>query len=138
MKLILRLCLFMLVFNTVNVSAAPNEEGYIWTNVKIGGGGFVTGIITTPSQENLIYVRTDVGGAYRWNETTQGWVPLLDWNSINQTGYQGVESIAIDPSSPNKVYMLAGTDYWNNGLTAILKSDDYGDSFSIVNVTGQF
>ncbi len=115
-----------------------NEAGYIWTNVKMGGGGFVTGIITTPAQKDLIYARTDVGGAYRWNEATQGWIPLLDWNNINQTSYQGVEAIAIDPSAPNKVYMLVGTSYWNNGITAILRSDDYGDNFTIADVSGQF
>ncbi len=118
-----------------NVAAS---ETYTWGNVKMGGGGFVTGIITSAAEQNLIYARTDVGGAYRWDEDGQRWIPLLDWTSRYQTSYQGVESIAIDPGAPNKVYMLVGTDYWNGGISAVLRSDDYGNSFSITNVTSQF
>jgi xyloglucan-specific exo-beta-1,4-glucanase len=114
------------------------SETYTWGNVKIGGGGFVTGIIMSASKQNLIYARTDVGGAYRWDEDGQRWISLLDWTSRAQTSYQGVESIAIDPGSPNKVYMLVGTDYWNGGISAVLRSDDYGNTFSITNVTSQF
>jgi xyloglucan-specific exo-beta-1,4-glucanase len=107
-------------------------------NVTMGGGGYVTGVITCPSRQNLIYARTDVGGAYRWDEPTQSWIPLLDWNSQNQTSYQGVESMAIDPSAPNKLYILAGTAYWNSGITAILCSTNYGTNFTITDVTSKF
>jgi xyloglucan-specific exo-beta-1,4-glucanase len=134
----LHVVLFMLALCIVENTFGQNEAGYTWGNVKIGGGGFVTGIITTPSERNLIYARTDVGGAYRWHEDTQRWIPLLDWNSIGQTSYQGVESLAIDPSSPNRVYMSVGTDYWNNGISAILRSEDYGETFEISNVTSLF
>lgn len=104
----------------------------------MGGGGYVTGIITCPTQTNLIYCKTDVGGAYRWDETNQSWIPLLDWNSQSETTYQGVESLAIDPQSPAKLYILAGTSYWNSGTTAILRSTDYGNTFAITDVTAKF
>jgi hypothetical protein len=107
-------------------------------NVTMGGGGYVTGIITCPSQQNLIYAKTDVGGAYRWEEATQSWIPLLDWNSQDETTYQGVESVAIDPQSPGKLYILAGTSYWNGGKTAILRSSDYGNTFAVTDVTAKF
>ena len=107
-------------------------------NVTMGGGGYVTGIISCPTQTNLFYCKTDVGGAYRWEETSQSWIPLLDWCSQNQTSYQGVESLAIDPSAPATLYILAGTSYWNSGTTAILRSTDYGATFSISDVTSKF
>ncbi len=107
-------------------------------NVTMGGGGYVTGIITCPTQTNLIYCKTDVGGAYRWDEPSQTWIALLDWCSQNQTTYQGVESLAIDPQTPAKVYILAGTSYWNGGATAILRSSDYGNTFAITDVTAKF
>jgi xyloglucan-specific exo-beta-1,4-glucanase len=109
-----------------------------WGNVAIGGGGFVTGIITSKTEQNLMYARTDVGGAYRWNAATSKWISLLDWNSMNETSYQGVEAIALDPQASNKVYMLVGTSYWNDGKTAILRSSDYGNTFSITDVTAKF
>jgi xyloglucan-specific exo-beta-1,4-glucanase len=113
-------------------------ETYTWQNVAMGGGGFVSGIITSKTEQNLMYARTDVGGAYRWDAVNSRWIPLLDWTSENELGYQGVESIAIDPVEPNKVYMLVGTSYFNNGKTAILRSSDYGNSFAVTEVTNQF
>ena len=46
-------------------------QGYTWRNVEIVGGGFVPGIIFNPTERDLIYARTDIGGAYRWNQATQ-------------------------------------------------------------------
>ncbi len=133
MKTRLLLILF-LSFGTWKLSA----QTYAWDNVAIGGGGFVTGVITSKTEANLMYARTDVGGAYRWNAATSKWISLLDWCSTNETGYQGVEALAIDPQASNKVYMLVGTSYFNSGKTAILRSSDYGNTFSITNVTAQF
>ena len=77
----------------------PVAKALTFGNVVMGGGGYVTGIIACPAQTNLFYCKTDVGGAYRWDEPTQSWIPLLDWNSQNETTYQGVESMAVDPQS---------------------------------------
>jgi photosystem II stability/assembly factor-like uncharacterized protein len=62
----------------------------------------------------------------------------MDWVSDKDTGLLGIESLAIDPSSPNKLYMSAGIAYLNGGASAILKSDDYGQTFKRVDVTSQF
>lgn len=113
-------------------------ENYSWNSVAIGGGGFVSGITTSKTEPGLLYARTDVGGAYRWDDVNGKWVPLMDWVSENELGFLGVESIAIDPVEANKVYMLVGTSYFNAGKTAILRSDDYGETFSITEVTSQF
>ena len=77
-------------------------EPYVWHNVVIGGGGFVTGIITHPRQKGLMYARTDVGGAYRWDDSAQRWIPLTD--GTGDVDFTGVESLAVDPSDPNCVY----------------------------------
>ena len=45
------------------VSAEENiESTYDWGTLKIGGGGFVSAIVT--GQKNM-FARTDVGGAYK-------------------------------------------------------------------------
>jgi xyloglucan-specific exo-beta-1,4-glucanase len=119
-------------------TASANASGYCWQTVAIGGGGFVSGIVASEREPNLLYARTDVGGAYRWNEPTESWIPLNDWVSEDEVGLLGVESLALDPNAPNRVYMLAGINYFNNGKTAVLSSDDYGASFSVHDVTAQF
>jgi xyloglucan-specific exo-beta-1,4-glucanase len=113
-------------------------QTYNWGNVAMGGGGFVSAIVTNKTERNLVYARTDVGGAYRWDNATGSWIPLLDWASTGETGYLGVESLATDPQAPQNVYMLVGTSYFNSGKTAILRSSDYGKTFSITDVTSQF
>lgn len=107
-------------------------------NVAIGGGGFVTGIIPSTVEKGLMYARTDVGGAYRRDSLSDKWIPLLDWVSTSQTGYMGVEAIALDPNNADNVFMLVGTSYFNSGTTAILRSFDRGNTFAITNVTSQF
>jgi photosystem II stability/assembly factor-like uncharacterized protein len=123
-------------------SASPRPSvqsaAYLWGNVAIGGGGFVSGIIPSDTQPGLMYARTDVGGAYRWEAAQQRWIPLLDWVSEDERGYMGVESLALDPKDSNRVYMLVGTSYFNNGKTAVLRSRDRGATFAIADVTAQF
>ena len=117
------------------LKAQPNAAGYDWKSVKIGGGGFVTGIITSAQKKNLIYARTDVGGAYRWIEASKSWKPLTDWASKAEWTFLGVESIAIDPSAPNKVYLSAGL--YSNTPHSILRSSDYGETFQRSDVSFQ-
>ncbi len=104
----------------------------------MGGGGYVSGLLAHPAVKNLFYARTDVGGAYRWEEAGQRWTPLLDWTSEFQTSYQGVESMAIDPRSSDSLYLTVGTSYWNGGKTAVLRSHDRGQTWSITDVTAKF
>ena len=117
---------------------AQTASEYKWGNLAIGGGGFVSAIIPSYSEQSLLYARTDVGGAYRWDASNQKWIPLLDWVSADETGYLGVESLAIDEKIPGRVYMLVGISYFNGGKTAILRSDDYGNTFTVIPVTSQF
>ena len=115
-------------------TAAPYE----WNNVAIGGGGFVSGLITSKTEPGLTYARTDVGGAYRWDKRAARWIPLTDWVSDRETGLLGVETLALDPNAPSKVYMLAGIAYQQGGNSAFFKSNDYGRTFKKVDVTAQF
>lgn len=108
---------------------------YNWKNVEISGGGFVTGIVFHPAEKDLCYCRTDMGGAYRRNPSTLKWEPLLDWLSYEDANLMGVESIALDPSDPDRLYLACGT-YTNasspNG--AILRSDNRGETFQRTDV----
>ncbi|MFP5039356.1 WD40/YVTN/BNR-like repeat-containing protein [Parasediminibacterium sp. JCM 36343] len=133
-NLFLNIVLFCLLTPVFNAKA----QTYQWGNVAMGGGGFVSGLITSKYERGLMYARTDVGGAYRWDTLTSSWKPLLDWVSTSQLGFMGVESIAIDPNATNRLYMLVGTSYFNSGKTAILTSTDRGNTFTIVDVSSQF
>ena len=124
----------VLFWALATLAAASYAEPYVWGNVRFEGGGFVSAVLPHPAVENLVYARTDVGGVYRWNATTSRWIPLMDFLSENDKGLYGAESFAIDPQNPAKLYVLAGTGYNSNGLTAIFRSDDYGDTFDTTHV----
>jgi photosystem II stability/assembly factor-like uncharacterized protein len=105
----------------------PESEPYVWRNVEIVGGGFISGIVFSPKQPNLIYARTDIGGAYRWNPSARRWMPLTDWVGQPESNLLGIESLAPDPSDARRVYAAAGTytqSWAGNG--AILRSSDQG------------
>ncbi len=107
---------------------------YAWKNVAIKGGGFVSGIITSPALRGLVFARTDVGGAYRFDPTNQRWTPLTDWVGNRNAGLAGIESIAVDPVDPNRVYVAAG-QYLAAGNGAILSSTDMGRTWTQNNIS---
>lgn len=119
-------------------AGAQTSTQYQWDSVAIGGGGFVSALVMSKTQQNLFYARTDVGGAYRWDNSAQRWVSLMDWVSEDETGLLGVESIALDPKDSAKLYMVAGISYFNNGKTVVLRSSNYGQTFAMTEVTSQF
>jgi hypothetical protein len=107
---------------------------YAWKNVAIKGGGFVSGIIMSPALAGLAFVRTDVGGAYRFDPTNQRWTPVTDWVGNRNAGLMGIESIAPDPVDPNKVYIAAG-QYLTAGYGTILSSTDMGQTWTQNNIS---
>jgi hypothetical protein len=117
---------------------AQNAAGYTWNPLPIGGGGFVTGIFPAKTQQGVVYARTDVGGAYRWDNTNSTWVPLMDWISQDDMGLMGIDSMAVDPKNAANIVMLAGITYFSNGKTAIMRSTNYGASWTVTDVTAQF
>ncbi len=126
--------------NVDTSSAVDVTGGFIntdWTygQVAIGGGGFVTGVFSTP-EKDVWYARTDVGGAYyRTPETNGKWASMNYWVSADDRGLLGVDGLAFDPQAPNKVYMILGTEYFSDGKTVIAISEDYGKSIKTVDVT---
>ena len=117
---------------------APVRAGYVWDSVAIGGGGFVTAVLPSRSEPGVTYARTDVGGAYRWDAKDKRWVALMDWVAEDQTGFLGIDALAIDPRDAGRIYLLAGISYLNGGRTAILRSHDYGKSLTTVDVSSLF
>lgn len=110
------------------------QQQYSWKSVQIRGGGFVDGLIYHPAEKDLLYCRTDMGGAYKWNVELNQWEPLMDWVAYKDNNLMGVESIALDPSDPNRLYMACGTYTSSTGPNAILVSGDRGATFERVDV----
>jgi photosystem II stability/assembly factor-like uncharacterized protein len=121
--------------STLWVRASLTKTAYTWQPIKIIDGGDMPSIVTHPSTQGLMYIRANIGGAYRWDSATQLWVPITDWITGADWSLSGVESIAVDPTDANRVYLVAGMYIlWSPTNAAILISSDRGNSFQRVNL----
>ena len=118
---------------------ATHPQTYNWKSVQIVGGGFVDGVIFHPTVPGVRYARTDMGGAYRWDEAAHEWKPILDWVPYKDLNLMGVESIAVDPNDAKRVYLACGT-YTNERTSngAVLRSADGGSTFERTDVPFKF
>lgn len=112
---------------------APAASGpYAWKSVPFGAGGFIDGFVFHPRERGLLYARTDIGGAYRFEPATQSWVPLLDHLSKADGDLMGVLSLAVDPNDADRLYLACGLylgDWRRNG--ALLASTDRGATWQV-------
>ena len=121
--------------NTIPANAAESiEDSMDWGTVKIGGGGFVSGIVTGQKE---MYARTDVGGAYKYNYETESWEQLLSFITDADRGYLSVDAMAIDPTDDNTVYFLCGCAYFSDERTVIFKTTDGGKTFTKIDVSSE-
>ena len=88
---------------------AAQNPTFAWKSVNVQGMGYVTGMVVNPLPPNDIYIRTDVGGAYRYDRAAARWLPLMDRFGTADSAF-GVESIAVSPNDPNTVYAAVASN----------------------------
>lgn len=124
-KLILQFSIFFLAIFFYSESPAQGT----WQTLKTGAGGWLTGMDIHPSGDP-IFVRSDVGSAYRWNATTEDWQNIVTADNLPPTDiywntFSGVLSIVSAPSD-NQIAYLAYFD-------GIYKSNDKGNTWTRTN-----
>ncbi len=115
-----------------DANAADLTANMKWEAVKIGGAGFVSGIVTGQKE---MYLRTDVGGAYKYNYEINEWEQIFAFINEADRGYLSVKGIAIDPTDDNTAYFLCGCAYFSDARTVIFKTTDGGKTFTKSDVT---
>ncbi len=113
-------------------NAEDLSDSMEWGMLNIGGGGFISGIVTG---KNVMYARTDVGGAYKYNFSTQRWEQLMSFITEQDKGYLSVDAVCVDPTDDNTVYMLCGCGYFSDARTAVFKTTDGGKTWTEHEVT---
>jgi xyloglucan-specific exo-beta-1,4-glucanase len=120
--------LFCLACSSIAVHAQQTAEtSYVWRNARVGGGGFSPGLVFSRAERDLAYLRTDIGGLYRWDKQLNRWIALQD--HMPQSNYFGIESVAPDPRDANVVYAAAGM--YRREPAAIIRSADRGATWEI-------
>ena len=117
------------------------EEGSVrWHRLPMGAGGLVTGLaVAAADSETVVYARTDVGGAYRWDAEHSEWEQLLRPSRLRNErlgpGDSSVLSVAVAPSNADAVYVAVGNDFNPrpdsplNGSGRVLRSTDGGQTW---------
>ncbi|MCM2410489.1 1,4-beta-glucanase [Streptomyces sp. RKAG290] len=113
-----------------------SHQPHRWRTAAIGGTGFVTGLLFHPAVPGLVYARTDIGGAYRWDASKARWTALTDHLGWDDWNLLGIEALAVDPAHPDRLYLACGTyaQDWA-GPGAVLRSEDRGASWQRADLT---
>lgn len=109
-------------------TAAADVPGF--RPVRLGGGGFVVDLDFSRDGRTRI-ARTDVHGAYIWEETAAEWSQLVTATSlpagdplVRAGGGIGVYAIRVAPSDSARLYMVAPA---HTGIPShVYRSDDRG------------
>jgi hypothetical protein len=97
-------------------------EGYTWKPLRIGAGGWLTGMDIAPDGTKV--VRADTYGAYVWSGSE--WKQLvtalsMPFEDVGMDHNYGVYEIRIAPGNSNRLYMMYGG--------AVYRSDNRGDTW---------
>ncbi|ANE45743.1 hypothetical protein SY83_04880 [Paenibacillus swuensis] len=114
-------------------TTAEAAKPWIWNNIDFQGMGWVTGVAVQEYPPYSLYVRTDVGGAFRYDRDKEEWISITDMFGMDDRGHYEVESINVgpDPANPGVVYMASsGTE--QEGI--IYKSSDFGATWTNLDV----
>ena len=127
--------IIILIVNSSFILASTTksvQSTYDWGSLNVGGGGFVSGIVVGKEE---MYLRTDVGGAYKYDYTNKKWTQLFNFIDEENVGFLSVRGIAIDPTDDNIVYFLCGCAYLSDAKTVIYKTIDGGNTFTKIDIT---
>ncbi len=86
---------------------------YEYGNLKIGGGGFVTGITFHPTDSRTLYIRTDIGGIYRYDFDKNTWVYLASKVTAQDPAQTYPLALALDENDPDKLFFTCGDKHSN-------------------------
>lgn len=104
---------------------------YTYKNLPIPGGGYVTGFLFHPLQKNVLYIRTDIGGSYRYSYEDNRWYSLTESVDMFHLCETYPAALAIDEKNPDRLLIVSGVDGKDgkktNGILSI--SEDKGKTY---------
>lgn len=98
----------------LSLDALPLIPAVEYNSVAIGGGGYVTAILSTPptaAGTHTTFFRTDVGGAYLMKNSSTGvitWVPLTDMFDFAARNHYGGDALALSHSDSAHIFISLG------------------------------
>ncbi len=106
-----------------------------WGQVYESGTGCTTHVVFHPTEKNLLYIGTDMGGCYRWDNDKYRWYPISDnigstyEKNYTNNDYSSCDALALDPNNPDIIYVAYGLKSRDDRPGGIIKSYDRGNSW---------
>lgn len=113
--------------NVLEIGGQMEKIKYQYRNAPIPGGGYVTGFVFDPFEEGMLYLRTDIGGSYRFEPKEQRWISLCDGVTAEDKAETYPIAIAVDPQKQGRFYMASGNWREEHGWLSV--SEDRGKMF---------
>jgi len=101
---------------------------YKYNNIPIQGGGYVTGFVFHSREPGCMYIRTDIGGTYRYNSKIDIFEPLGDHIRQASLGEAFPLAVALDEKIASRLYIVCGQERNLQGTFCF--STDRGNTFS--------
>ncbi len=105
---------------------------YQYKNLPIPGGGYVTGFLFSKNTPDILYIRTDIGGTYRYSYEEKRWHSLIFHVTMKELSESFPAAIALDETAPETLYVACGIDGREEGVLAV--SHDGGGCFDYFSI----
>lgn len=107
------------------------QTAYEYKNLPIPGGGYVTGFLFHPVMKNLLYIRTDIGGSYRYDYEQERWTSLTESVDMFDLSETFPIALCLDEHAPERLLIASGINHQEEqdqkGKLSI--SEDFGKTF---------
>lgn len=104
---------------------------YEYKNLPIPGGGYVTGFLFSQVEKDVMYIRTDIGGTYKYDYSSGRFISLIDHVGMTDLSETFPISLATN-AKKGSLYIACGVGHERNGELCISK--DYGKTFEVKNL----
>lgn len=107
-----------------------NDFTFDWQQSYLGGGGYITGIVQHPVDNEIVFARCDVAGLFKSIDGAKSWTLV---NKGLERGFnQNTESVCISQHDPNVMFRASGEARNHTIVGEIHKSTDGGESWRSV------
>lgn len=103
---------------------------YRYGALSIPGGGYVTGFSYHPSVPNLLYIRTDIGGSYKFDSENRTWNSVSEACAPMDLAQTYPVAITLPKEQPETIYIVGGEFRKDFGRFCVSK--DGGKNFTQV------
>lgn len=107
-----------------------------WSNSRVGGGGYITGLIPDPNTPGRIWARCDVAGVFLSEDGGRSFRAMN--RGMSESSNHSVESFALSPHDPRVLFRCSGEARGGRSFGFIHGSRDGGENWRLFTTQADF